>query len=36
MHSELALNRHKFVLALIEMSSRLQISLKNQALFRTK
>lgn len=36
MHSELALNRYKFVSALIEMTFRLQISLKNQNLFRTK
>lgn len=32
----MALKRYKFVSALIEMTFRLQISLKNQNLFRTK
>lgn len=36
MHSELALNRCKLVSALIKMSFRLQIILRNKNLFRTK
>lgn len=36
MHSELALNRCKLVSALIEMSLKLQISMRNESLFWTK